>query len=139
MATKLSAEARVALAGGATADLLVAVVDAVPRPAVGGMCVHGRARREARADLFTRGVGPAAAGTEHARQAVHDSHRAVADASQGALLALLTARGVRHKSMWINNSIVVREGTLALAEELAARDDVRDVTVDGVHNAVHEG
>ena len=68
-----------------------------------------------------------------------DSRQAVANASQGALLELLNGRGLKPKSLWINNSIVVRNATLALAEELAARDDVREINVDAVHNAVHEG
>ena len=69
---------------------------------------------------------------------MHDARRAVAEASQGPLLELLKSRGLRVRSLWINNSIHVHDGTLALAEELAARADVREVSVDGVHNRVHD-
>lgn len=83
-------------------------------------------------------AGDIPTGSPHARQQVADSRQAVANASQGALLELLNARGLKPKSLWINNSIVVRNATLALAEELAARDDVREINVDAVHNVVHE-
>ena len=69
---------------------------------------------------------------------MHDAHKAVADASQGALLEVLKARGIKTRPLWISNSILARGGTLALAEELAARADVRAITVDAAENAVHD-
>jgi serine protease AprX len=49
--------------------------------------------------------------------------RQTASLTQRPLLELLEARGVEHRSYWVANMIWVR-GDLALAEELAAREDV---------------
>ena len=52
--------------------------------------------------------------------------RETAGRTQAPLLELLSARGVPHRSYWVANMIWVR-GDLALAEELAAREDVAGV------------
>jgi serine protease AprX len=54
---------------------------------------------------------------------VFDQLTATASRTQGPLLDLLSARGIEHQSFWVANMIWVR-GDLALAEELAGRDDV---------------
>jgi serine protease AprX len=54
---------------------------------------------------------------------VMESLRAVAQKTQGPLLALLEGRGVEHRPYWIANMVWVK-GDLALVEELAARPDV---------------
>ncbi|HEX6740139.1 MAG TPA: S8 family serine peptidase [Vicinamibacteria bacterium] len=57
---------------------------------------------------------------------VSETLRATARQTQGPLLELLKGRGIEHRAYWIANMIWVR-GDLALAEELAARDDVARV------------
>ncbi len=55
---------------------------------------------------------------------VHDTLTAHAASTQADLLATLDAQGVRYVSFWINNSVYVYDGDLALVEALAARKDV---------------
>jgi serine protease AprX len=52
-----------------------------------------------------------------------DALGATAARAQAPILALLTARGVEHRSYWVANMIWVR-GSLGLLRELAAREDV---------------
>lgn len=52
--------------------------------------------------------------------------QAVANATQGPLLALLARRGAEHRAFWVANMIWVRGG-LDLVQELAERDDVAHV------------
>jgi subtilisin family serine protease len=57
---------------------------------------------------------------------VYDTLYQQAQQSQAGVLALLSARGVEHRSYYIVNAVWVR-GDRALALELAARDDVKQV------------
>jgi uncharacterized repeat protein (TIGR01451 family) len=54
---------------------------------------------------------------------VFDRLHGMATRTQGPLLELLAARGYEHRPFWVANMVWVR-GDLALAEELAGRDDV---------------
>jgi serine protease AprX len=54
---------------------------------------------------------------------VFDRLRETADRTQGPLLALLAEHGAEHQPFWVANMIRVR-GDLALAQQLAERDDV---------------
>jgi serine protease AprX len=54
---------------------------------------------------------------------VFDRLRETADRTQAPLLALLADQGVEHQPFWVANMIRVR-GDLALAQQLAERDDV---------------
>ncbi|MEW6273424.1 MAG: S8 family serine peptidase [Thermodesulfobacteriota bacterium] len=56
----------------------------------------------------------------------------VARASQASLVATLAARGIPHRSFYIVNAVRV-VGDLALARELAARDDVESVLPERVY------
>lgn len=55
---------------------------------------------------------------------VHDTLTAQASQSQAALLRWLDQQGIRYQSYWINNSVLVYDADLALAQALAARSDV---------------
>ncbi|MEV0716696.1 carboxypeptidase regulatory-like domain-containing protein [Asanoa sp. NPDC050611] len=61
-------------------------------------------------------------------QYVYDALRATAKQSQSAVIAQLDATGADYESFWINNSIYVEDGTLDLAQRVAASS-----TVAGVH------
>lgn len=63
-------------------------------------------------------------GKTNKAQFVYDTLTAVADATQGPIIELLTARGISYKAFWISNIILVENGDIALAEALAERDDV---------------
>ncbi len=56
-------------------------------------------------------------------QYVFEQLTAVANASQGPLLAQLQAQNLPHRAYWVTNAIWVR-GQLALLPQLAQRDDV---------------
>jgi subtilisin family serine protease len=55
---------------------------------------------------------------------VFEALRATAERSQAGLLAELEARSVAHRSLYVVNAVVVEQGDLALAAELAGRADV---------------
>jgi subtilisin family serine protease len=55
---------------------------------------------------------------------VLDALRATAERSQAGLLAELKQQGVAHRSLYVVNAVVVEQGDLALAAELAGRSDV---------------
>jgi subtilisin family serine protease len=55
---------------------------------------------------------------------VFEALRATAERSQASLLAELKQRGVAHRSLYVVNAVVVEQGDLALAAELAGRADV---------------
>ncbi len=55
---------------------------------------------------------------------VFETLRATAERSQAGLLAELKQRGVAHRSLYVVNAVVVEQGDLALAAELAGRSDV---------------
>jgi subtilisin family serine protease len=55
---------------------------------------------------------------------VFETLRATAERSQAGLLAELKQRGVAHRSLYVVNAVVVEQGDLALAAELAGRADV---------------
>ncbi|WP_089253998.1 carboxypeptidase regulatory-like domain-containing protein [Asanoa hainanensis] len=59
---------------------------------------------------------------------VYDALRATAKQSQADVISRLTAAGADYESFWINNSIYVEDGTLDLAQNVAAFS-----TVAGVH------
>ncbi|GAA1877931.1 carboxypeptidase regulatory-like domain-containing protein [Asanoa iriomotensis] len=59
---------------------------------------------------------------------VYDTLRATAKQSQSDVIAQLNAAGANYESFWINNSIYVADGTLGLAQSVAAFS-----TVAGVH------
>lgn len=59
-------------------------------------------------------------------QFVYETLSETAGASQSRLLALLSARGIEHRSFWIVNAIWVRAGADVL-HELAMRDDVTHI------------
>lgn len=64
-------------------------------------------------------------------QALHDQKVALANSAQSALLEVLSARGISHKSMWVDNSVIVHDADEALLQELAARDDVGSILGEG--------
>lgn len=55
---------------------------------------------------------------------VFETLRDTAQRSQAGLLAELKSRGVAHRSLYVVNAVVVEQGDLALATELAGRPDV---------------
>ena len=55
---------------------------------------------------------------------VFETLRATAERSQAGLLAALKDSGVPHRSLYVVNAVVVEQGELALAVELAGRADV---------------
>ena len=55
---------------------------------------------------------------------VFEALRATAERSQAGLLAELKQRGVAHRSLYVVNAVVVEQGDLALAAQLAGRADV---------------
>ena len=60
-------------------------------------------------------------------QAVYDSLRATARASQGSVKALLDERGAAYEAFFITNAIFVPSGTLALATEVASHAEVAQI------------
>jgi len=101
----LAPETAQVLAGGRRADLLVALKERADLSGARTRQTHGQR-------------------TGYGRQRLVD----VAERSQRGLRDLLTARGMRHRSLWIVNAIHVSGADAKLAAELAARPDVRSVT-----------
>ncbi|MFG1609510.1 carboxypeptidase regulatory-like domain-containing protein [Actinoplanes sp. NPDC049265] len=60
-------------------------------------------------------------------QFVYDTLRATAKKSQTDVIAKLKAAGATYKSFWINNSIYVEDGTLDMAQGVAASSSVAGV------------
>jgi subtilisin family serine protease len=56
--------------------------------------------------------------------------RATAERSQAGLLAELKNRGVAHRALYVVNAVVVEQGGLALAAELAGRSDVAQLVAN---------
>ena len=96
---KFTADAREALSEAKTADFWV--------------------RLDGKADL----AAAAPAGTEWAARgtAVYQALRSTADQAQSGIRAALDKAGADYQAYWITNAILVREGSLALAESLATR------------------
>ncbi|GAB4581218.1 MAG: hypothetical protein Fur0022_39650 [Anaerolineales bacterium] len=64
-------------------------------------------------------------------QYVYNTLKATADQTQAELRALLTARQLSYRSYFALNGILVYNGDTALVDELAARNDVGYLTVNG--------
>jgi len=60
-------------------------------------------------------------------QYVYDTLRATAKESQAGVIETLDAAGADYQSFWINNSIFVEDGSLALAQSVAASSDVKGI------------
>ncbi|MEU2198635.1 carboxypeptidase regulatory-like domain-containing protein [Isoptericola sp. NPDC019482] len=60
-------------------------------------------------------------------QHVYDTLTALAKKSQAEVIDTLDAAGAHYTSYWINNSIYVEGGTLALAQDVARSDDVTGI------------
>ncbi|RSM49994.1 peptidase [Actinoplanes sp. ATCC 53533] len=101
----LAPEVARVLAGGRRADLVVALKERADLSGARTRQTHGQR-------------------TGYGRQRLVE----VAERSQRGLRDLLTARGLRHRSLWIVNAIHVSGADAKLAAELAARPDVRSVT-----------
>ncbi|CAM3539708.1 carboxypeptidase regulatory-like domain-containing protein [Isoptericola cucumis] len=101
---KLTAKAEKALTGG-PADFWLELADAADLSAAKDV-----------ADWADRG------------QHVYDALTAVADASQADLVKQLEAAGVAHETFWISNRILVTDGTLGLATDLAASPEVSRIS-----------
>lgn len=63
----------------------------------------------------------------------------LADESQKPLKDFLTAQGANFESMWINNSIVVREATLDLLEKLEALGGIKEIREEAHVNIMTGG
>ncbi|MFF4877526.1 carboxypeptidase regulatory-like domain-containing protein [Micromonospora sp. NPDC000668] len=61
-------------------------------------------------------------------QHVYDALTSTAKTSQADVIQQLEANGVDHESFWISNRILVEDGTLELAKELAAQSEVSQIT-----------
>lgn len=59
--------------------------------------------------------------------AVHEALTATATASQAGTVAELDAAGVDYSAHWITNAILVHDGTLDLAEQLAESNEVLEI------------
>ncbi|QTX03594.1 carboxypeptidase regulatory-like domain-containing protein [Agromyces archimandritae] len=103
-ADKFTAEAQEALAGGATADFWVRFADRADLSGASSISDWGQ-----------RGV------------AVHDALKSTADASQADVVKALDAAGVDYQAHWISNAVLVRDGSLDLATQLAADMGVSEI------------
>ena len=68
--------------------------------------------------------------------AVYDALTTTATAAQADTIAALDAASVDYSPMWITNAILVRGGTLELAQELAASPDVLEIRETAVYPLV---
>ncbi len=78
--------------------------------------------------------GAAAMPTKQAKgQFVYETLTAVANRTQADLLASLVARGIRYQSFFVSNMVLL-QGDLALALEMAARPDVASVEANTIYH-----
>ncbi|KRF38254.1 hypothetical protein ASG96_17515 [Terrabacter sp. Soil810] len=106
---KLSAAAEQRLTQNKTADFWVRMID--------------------KADLSK---GSQVADWNQRGKAVHDALRSHATASQAKVVAQLKAANADYTPYWITNAVLVRGGTLGLANTLAANTEVKEIVETSV-------
>ncbi len=78
----------------------------------------------------------AAATREERAQMLYEQLTSAAERAQAGVRALLEQQGLRYKSFYINNSIVIEQASAAQIMKLASRDDVRRMTSNQTFQAL---